>query len=110
MQSGEISRRRFTENDTGAGLAATEPPSVLASEIEESDGAELAIETEYRGKLASIRKLPRHAQPAAKRGARDWKNAALRSLQEKRAMQWRALRRSRPRVPSKAPQPRPQPS
>ena len=53
---------------------------------EEGDGAEIEIETVFRQKLAGLRRLPRRDRPHVLTAAREWRQAALRALKEKRAI------------------------
>ena len=49
------------------------------------DGALFEINAEFRRKLAGLRFLSRHARPAARREAREWRRIAIKALHEKRA-------------------------
>ena len=93
--------RRFTpENDSGAGLAATAPPSQLASQVvggdaierigEESDAADLELKFEFRRKLEGLRWLPRKARAGARRELYEWLRAARKALRDRKAVERRA--------------------
>jgi hypothetical protein len=55
--------------------------------LEPMDGDEAAaneIERVFQGMLIGVRRLPRSQRPAARRSAREWRQAALAELREKR--------------------------
>ena len=63
---------------------------------EDDDGAEAALRTMFRQKIADLRRLPRHQRAAARWAAKLWLAIELKALREKRArerqgryMQWR---------------------
>jgi hypothetical protein len=62
---------------------------------EDDDGAEAALRTLFRQKIADLRRLPRHQRAAALWAAKMWLAIELKALREKRArerqgryMQW----------------------
>jgi hypothetical protein len=69
---------------------------------EEGEAEEIAIDMEYRQRLAGLRHLPRREKPHALRAAREWRRAALKALREKRAAE-RYARRLRRQSQTPAP-------
>jgi hypothetical protein len=113
MTAGVRGKKHSTENDAGAGLANTVPPSGLAKAREENsidrpfvvqesrsaadeetqdertgdlvadEGGEWAIFDQFARMLDGIRKLPRQLRPVARREACGWLCCALEELRKK---------------------------
>lgn len=102
MRIGVTGQRRCTAaNDPGGGPATLVSRKRMApKEAEEDDvfdlpddefsGAAIAIEREFRARVADIRKLPRRDRPGALRAAVDSRREALKALAEKRLAARRA--------------------
>src|ERR1700683_5528252 len=62
----------------------TEAEDAVGVTEDEFGGAAAAIELEFQGRLADIRKLPRRDRPGARTAAVEWRREALKALAEKR--------------------------
>jgi hypothetical protein len=54
-------------------------------DVENDDGAEADIDAEFKRRLAGLRRLPKRERGAVLRAAREWRIAALKALQARRA-------------------------
>jgi hypothetical protein len=68
-----------------AELAQRRDRSDESEPVEDGDGAEIEIETDFGRRLAGVRRLPWRERAAARRAAREWRLGALKALREKRA-------------------------
>jgi len=108
MSLGGSGSEATIESDKGAGPATVEPPSAPANQstddpaidrlTDEGEAAARELKLEFRRKLAGLRWLPRTVRAGARRELYNWLRAALKALQERKAVERRAALQLRRRA------------